>query len=388
MVPGPEGLVERVEALLPLLAENAARTEQLRRVAPESIEALTEAGVFRMTAPRHLGGYEADVATQYDVLRVIGTACPSTSWVTTILTAMIWNLGMFSDEAQEEVLGEPDARVASVFAPGGNARRVDGGVVVSGRWPFNTGCHHAQWAIMAALVDEGDGSPPAIANLLIPYSDLEILDDWFASGMAGTGSNTTVGTDVFVPDHRILPLAAQMTLDLPTERNRDNPYYRVPTVPFLIAQAGAAPVGIAQGAFAAFMERLPGRAITYSDYADQSAAPITHQQVGEAAMLLHSADAHARASIDLVAAHSAGEFPLEARARLRAHTAYATREARRAVDVLFEASGASAIQRGVPIQRFQRDIQALANHAFLTATSAIELYGRIACGLDANTVFV
>ncbi len=70
------------------------------------------------------------------------------------------------------------------------------------------------------------------------------------------------------------------------------------------------------------------------------------------------------------------------------HAAYATREARHAVDVLFEASGASSVQSSVPIQRYQRDIQALSNHAFMTATTAIELYGRIACGLEPNTVFI
>lgn len=372
-----------------MLAANADRTEALRNVAPENIHALTEAGVFRMTVARHLGGYESDLATQYEVLGLLGTSCPSTAWVATILTAMLWNLGMFSDQAQDEVLAAPDARVASVFAPGGRAERVDGGFVVSGRWPFNTGCLHAQWAILAALVDGVNGdAEPSVYNLLIPYRDLEILDDWFATGMAGTGSNTTVAEAVFVPDHRALSLAAQTELDLPTARNVGNPYFRVPTVPFLIAQASAAPVGIARGAYKAFMSRLPGRAITYTDYVDQAAAPVTHLQVGEAAMLIHSADSHARRSIGLVTEHSGGDFPLEARARVRAHAAYATRLAREAVDILFQASGASAIQASVPIQRFQRDIQALSNHAFLTGSTAVELYGRVACGLEPNTAFV
>ncbi len=258
MAEGADGLVDRVHALLPLLAANARRTEDLRRVAPENIEALTEAGVFRMTVSKHFGGYESSVPTQYEILRLIGTACPSTL------------VGLDDPDGDDlepgHVLrrgpGRGPRRARRPRRVGvrarGKATRVDGGVVVTGRWPFNTGCHHAQWAIMAALVDEGDGSPPGIANLLIPYSELEILDDWFATGMTGTGSNTTIGTDVFVPEHRILTLAAQMALDLPTKRNRDNPYYRIPTVPFLIAQAAATPVGIAEGAYAAFMERLPG----------------------------------------------------------------------------------------------------------------------------------
>ncbi|HEY1777189.1 MAG TPA: hypothetical protein VGG41_13600 [Solirubrobacteraceae bacterium] len=381
------GLLERVQALLPLLRENAQRTEKGRRVVDENIEALTEAGVFAMTVARHFGGYESSLQTQYDVLAAIASACPSSGWVATILTAMLWNVGMFSDQAQEEVFAAPGVRIASVFAVGGQARSVDGGVVVSGRWPFNTGCLHSQWAILTALIGGEDGAP-APASLLIPYSELEILDDWHASGMAGTGSNTTLADEVFVPTHRILPLAAQMTLQFPSVRNQGAAYWRVPTVSFLIGQAAGAPVGIARGALAAFMERLPGRGITYTDYADQSQAPVTHLAVGEARMKLHSADAHGRAAIELASRAPHGEFTLEDRALVRAHAAHATALARDAVDVLYRSSGASAIQRSVPIQRYQRDIQALSNHAFLHDATSLELLGRIACGLEPNTVFI
>ena len=76
---------------------------------------------------------------------------------------------------------------------------------------------------------------------------------------------------------------------------------------------------------------------------------------------------------------------MEARVRSRAHIAYATGLARDAVDTLFYASGASSIQMQVPIQRFQRDIQALANHAIMHPQTAIEMYGRVLCGLQPNT---
>ncbi|HZL55245.1 MAG TPA: acyl-CoA dehydrogenase family protein, partial [Solirubrobacteraceae bacterium] len=142
------GLLERVAALVPLLRENAQRTEEGRRVAQESIDALTDAGVFRMTVARRYGGYESSLLEQYHVLATIASGCPSTGWVATILTAMLWNAGMFADEAQEEVFADPRVRIASVFSVGGQARAADGGVIVSGRWPFNTGCLHSQWAIL------------------------------------------------------------------------------------------------------------------------------------------------------------------------------------------------------------------------------------------------
>ncbi len=87
------GLLERTRELVPLLRENAQRTEEGRRVVDENIEALTDAGVFRMTVGRHFGGYESSLQTQYDVLAAIASGCPSTGWVATILTAMLWNAG-------------------------------------------------------------------------------------------------------------------------------------------------------------------------------------------------------------------------------------------------------------------------------------------------------
>ena len=381
------GLLERTRAIVPLLRANAQRSEEGRRVVDENIDALTDAGVFRMTVARHFGGYESSLQTQYEVLAAIASGCPSTGWVATILTAMLWNAGMFADEAQDEVFADPRVRVASVFAVGGEGRAVDGGVIVSGRWPFNTGCLHSQWAILTAILPDPAGAP-APASVLIPYTELTVLDDWYATGMAATGSNTTVAEEVFVPSHRILPLAAQMSLEVPSARNRGADYWRVPTVSFLIGQAAGAPVGIARGALEAFMERLPGRAITYTDYASQAQAPVTHLQLGDAVMKIHSADAHGRRAIDLAAAAPAGDFTLEDRALVRAHAAHATTLAREAVDVLFRASGASSVQRAVPIQRYQRDIQALSNHAFLTDATSLELLGRVLCGLEPNTVFI
>jgi len=386
-LPTEHGLIDRTRELLPLLRENAARTEELRRVADENVAALIDAGVFRMTVARHYGGYESDLETQYEVLSAIATACPSTSWVATILTAMLWLAGTFPDEAQDEVFADPRVRVASVFSIGGAARAVDGGVVLSGRWPFNTGCHHAQWAILAALLEDPAGAPVPV-NVLIPYGELTILDDWHATGMAGTGSNTTLADEVFVPAHRILAVPALMAHELPSARNRAATYWDKPFVPWLIAQAAGTPVGVAQGAFEAFMERLPGRAITYTDYALQAEAPITHSQVGEALMKIDSADAHGRRANDLVERHSAAGATIETRVRARTHAAYATLLAREAVDILYQASGASAIQASVPIQRYQRDIQALSNHAFMAAPTALELLGRVVCGLPPNTIFL
>jgi alkylation response protein AidB-like acyl-CoA dehydrogenase len=155
----------------------------------------------------------------------------------------------------------------------------------------------------------------------------------------------------------------------------------------LVVNAGGMPLGTAQGALAAFLERLPGRAMTYTNYELQSDAPATQFGVGEAALKVDSAAAHVRLGCALLD-DATGPLSMEARVKARAHIGYATGLAREAVAQLFEISGASAIQTHVPIQRYNRDIQALANHAVMNPAFNVEVYGRWLVGLEPNTPLV
>jgi 3-hydroxy-9,10-secoandrosta-1,3,5(10)-triene-9,17-dione monooxygenase len=382
----PQGqtLIQRAAVLVPMLREQAAAAERARRVPQESFEALGDAGVFRMMAPKKYGGDEATFETQADVLGEIARGCPSTSWVATIFSAMAWLVAAFPDEAQEEVFAD-DPRISGVFSPTGAAFRRDGGFVVSGRWPFNTGCHGARWTVLNAVLaaDSGPGMPMCV---LVRSRELTIVDDWYASGMAATGSNTIVAESVFVPSHRAVPLPELVEARYPARRhNAANPYFNYPLASVLVVNGGGTPIGIARGAFESFFVRLPGRGIMYTDYANKAEAPVTHLQVGEAALKIESADAHVRRAAAILDRHPGGPMSKEARIKCRAHIGYATGLAREAVDTLFNAAGASAIQTHVPIQRLQRDMQALANHAIMHAQTATELYGRVLCGLEPNT---
>jgi alkylation response protein AidB-like acyl-CoA dehydrogenase len=204
--------------------------------------------------------------------------------------------------------------------------------------------------------------------------------------MAATGSNTVVADDVFVPTHRAMPLPDMLEARYPRRHNATNPYFNLPLAAVLTVNAGGTPIGIARGAMETFVERLPGRGITYTTYTSKADAPVTHLQIGEASLTIDSADAHVRLATTLLDHPPAGPMSMRARVRARAHIACATGLARDAVDMLFYASGASAIQEHVPIQRFQRDIQALSNHAILHPQTAYELYGRVLCGLQPNTL--
>jgi alkylation response protein AidB-like acyl-CoA dehydrogenase len=368
---------------VPMLRERANDAERARRVSDDMFDVLGEAGIFRMTAPARYGGAEADFQTQCDVLAQIARGCPATSWVATILSAMSWLAGVFPDEAQDEIFADRDPRISGVFSPTGTAVPVSGGVRVSGRWGFNTGGHGSRWTVLNAIAptDGGAGMPTCV---IAASRDLVRLDDWHASGMAATGSDTIVADNLFVPAHRTMPLPEMLEARYPPRHNAANPYFNLPLAPVLAVNAGGTPVGAARGALELFHERLPGRAITYTNYTNKAEAAVTHLQVGEATLKLDSAEAHVWLACRLMDAAS-GPMTTQARVESRAHISYATGLARDVVDALFYASGASVTQSQVPMQRVQRDIQALANHAIMHPQTAIELYGRVLCKLEPNT---
>lgn len=362
-----------------MLRERAVDAERARRVSDDTFDRLADAGIFRMTAPKKYGGLEVDFHTQCEVLAEVARGCPATSWVSTILSAMSWLAGTFPDEAQEEIFTGGDPRISGVFSPTGTATPTGGGVIVNGRWGFNTGGHGSRWTVVNALSPEG--MPTC---LIVRSRELKRLDDWHASGMAATGSDTVVAENVFVPAHRMMPLPAMLEAQYPPRHNASNPYFNYPLAAVLVVNGGGTALGTARGALELFHQRLPGRPLTYTTYEKQSEAAVTHLQVGEATLKLDSADAHVRLACRLMDG-APGPLTKQARIEARAHIGYSTGLSREVVDQLFFASGASVVQSHIPMQRMQRDIQALANHAVMHPQTAMELYGRVLCGLEPNT---
>jgi alkylation response protein AidB-like acyl-CoA dehydrogenase len=310
-----ESLVAQAAALVPMLRTAAPAAEKARRVPQDSIDALSAAGIFTMTAPKAYGGVEADFHTQCAVLAEIARGCPSTSWVATIYSAMSWLVGVFPDDTQDEIYATRAPRIAGVFSPTGTAVRKDDGFVVNGRWPFNTGCHGATWTVLNVLV----GEMPTC--MIARSADLTILDDWYATGMSATGSNTVVAENVFVPARRTMPLPDMLEGRYPARHNADNPYFKYPLAPVLTVNAGGTPLGIARGAWDMFVERLPGRGITYTTYANKAEAPVTHLQMAEASLKIDSSDAHVGLATSLLDSRN-GSMTMPERVKARAHIAF------------------------------------------------------------------
>ncbi|MFB7498729.1 acyl-CoA dehydrogenase family protein [Streptomyces sp. NPDC056161] len=382
-------LVERVRELQPLIRSHALRTEQRRRVAGEVVEALTGAGIHRMNVPRHYGGYQTSLRTQVDALSEVSAACGSAGFMALIQAGCAFIAALFPDEAQDEMFTGPDVRIGGTLIPSSKAVPVDGGYTVSGKSPFATGCQDADWHLLTAQADTGEG-PPEMLWLAIPMTDLTVLDDWNVSGLAGSGSNTVVARDVHVPARRVLPVGPLLAGAFPSLRNSADPFYQMPVLLLFSAWTAANALGLARAALTEFRERIHQRGITYTFYESQHEAPVTHLQFAEAELKVSSAELLAADFVGLMEARVADAEPYttQERARIRAQCGYLTRLCKEAADLIGSASGASSLHREVPIQRIVRDLNALSLHSFVNPTANLELYGRVLSGLDARTPFL
>ncbi|MBF6228057.1 3-hydroxy-9,10-secoandrosta-1,3,5(10)-triene-9,17-dione monooxygenase oxygenase subunit [Nocardia abscessus] len=376
-------VLDRVRDLLPAIGGRAADADLQRRVPEQSVRELTEAGVFRMLQPSRFGGDESSPVAFYEVIRAVATACPSTAWVASVLGAHPWQLALFPLRAQEDVWSpDPDTLVSSSYAPTGKLTPVEGGFEISGRWSFSSGCDHARWAFLGAVVPDDDGGAEYL-TVLVPRTDYRIEDVWHVSGLSGTGSNDIVIENAFVPVHRTYRASDQAALRGPGQEVNTAPLYRISFGAVFSNTITAPIIGAAQGAYEAHIERMRGR--VRISYGGQKAAedPFAHVRVARAASEIDAAVLQMERNIgeQLRYAEAGEEIPFELRVRSRRDQVRGTERAIEAIDLLFDNSGGHSIRKPNPIERHWRDAHAGSVHVINDVERALVLYGRNAFGL-------
>lgn len=383
----PEEVLIRVNALVHELRVRAPETERLRRMHPENLRNLTEAGLFRLAMPTDVGGYEADEHVFAEALAQIARGCPSTGWMCTIMSISNLIPALLADEAADEIYATPDLRISTAVAPSSQAILVDGGFRVTGRWSWNTAGIHSNWFAGACVVRGEEDRGPRL--LLMPSTTVQHHDSWYAAGMAGTATNIATVNDVFVPASRSVLFKDLAEGDYPARRYSHLSYFNRPFVMFMNACSAPALLGMARGAMDCFMMTLPTRgAITYTAWAKAAEAPLLHHQLARAQYSLEAAEMFMERLTGLsVGVRGRGPTLLE-RARARAYIGHIASLSRQCINQLFEASSASQTLLAADIQRYFRDINALHQHAAIQPNSGDEVYGRVLTGLDPRSEIV
>jgi indole-3-acetate monooxygenase len=354
--------VEAARALRPLIRELREETEAGRRLPARLVEALVDAGLFRLAVPRVDGGLEASPLDALAVYEELAGEEASAAWIVWNNTLPGFVSKFLSSDMRHELFAPPRTVMANSTRPTGRALPSAGGYRISGRWSLVSGCELADRVLLRCVVapaqDAPHGGPPDLIMAYMPRESCRIVDTWHASGLRGTGSHDVVVEDELVPGEATVAFHRAPLLA--------TPLYRMPFAATLSAGCAAIALGIARAATEAVVElaRTKASVDTGAALRDRGSflARLAQMKARQSAarLLLHSTLERA------FLACSAGQpVTLEDRAEIWAASYHAALAAKDVVRLAHELLGASALYTSCPLERAHRDLHAVTQHVIL-----------------------
>ncbi len=369
-----EDVLDAIHARGPAWASRAAEADRAGQISRETAEELRATGLTRLLRPAEHGGFELPIEAHMEAVAAVGEYCGGASWCAAVWTALSWFVALLPPDGQEEIWSGPDVLISASVVPKTRFEMRDDHVMVQGRFPFASGCDHADYLGAGGYV-EGPGGGPVLC--FFPPGDGVVIDhdSWDVVGMAGSGSkDLVVEKPLAVPLRRVLWLERAIGRTSAGQLHHPNTLYRAPyraTAAIVLAPPA---VGLAKAAIRRFIERMDDHVIMARGFT-QRADPAAARRIAESAAEVNAAEVVlAEASRRLVALGADPDPDPAAVASIHRDTAYGVRAAANAVDRLFAASGGSSLRAGEDIQRMWRDVNAARSHAILAWDASAQAY--------------
>jgi indole-3-acetate monooxygenase len=352
------------------------------------VDALLEAGLFRMLLPRVYGGGETDPLSFVEVLEEIARHDASTAWCLGQTGVCAMAAAYLPPESARAIWGDRRAILAwGAAAPPVKALAAAGGWRVTGAWSFASGGHHATWLGGHCIECEADGTTrgrqgkSVPRTLLFPAAAAAWTDIWEVIGLNGTGSDRYAVSDLFVPHEFTLDR------DAPAERRVEAPLYHFRTDQMYASGFANVALGLARGmldALAALANEKTPRG--YKTTMRMSA--VIQTEIAELEARLRSARFYIRGTLEAAwRAAERGEMPMDHRMAIRLAATHCIREARAIAGEAYAAAGTTSVFAGNPFERRLRDINSVAQQ-LQGRRSHYETVGKYLLGLEAEPLFL
>ena len=382
-LPTDATLIEAARRIAPVIREHNQEAERERRLSPPVLAALQDAGLLRMCTPRSLGGLEADPLTRALVIEEISGHDSAAGW--TLANPLDWAYlcARLPDQGAEEIYGRgANVVIAAQFGRPMQAAPVQDGYRITGRAPFVSNCHDANWIATTAAVMAGDqsrpeGEPDAVMAYL-PRDSCEVIDTWHVMGMRGTGSNDIAVTDVFVPRARTFPFVPEF---IPGSHYQ-GPLYRFPLIGVVASNLPPLVLAVARRAIEEVSALAQGKVpVTANTLLRERSSAQAKLAQAEAVLRAGRALLYDTLSDTWQATLAGKTFSLTQKADVLLAMTYAVSSAVKAVELMYSVAGTSGIYTRNPLERYFRDVQVLRHHAF-GAETRYETVGQVYLGLS------
>jgi alkylation response protein AidB-like acyl-CoA dehydrogenase len=376
-------VVESLRELHTAIAARADEIEATRHLPRDIADSMVATGAFKLCVPREIGGVQATALELVTAIEEMSQADGAAGWCLMISATSGVTAAYLAPEFAREIHGNPLTVTGGIFAPRGKAVKDGDGYIVSGTWQWASGSSHCQWMKGGCIVHE-DGKPrmlrdgvPDIRTMYFPRAAIRLHDNWFSSGLCGSGSCDMTVENVRVPEGHTL----SMISDKPW---CDGPLYRFPLFGLLAIGCGAVALGIARGAVEDIRELAGAKTPTLSRRTLAERAQV-QADVAKAEAQVSSARAWLVEEVGKSwdAAARGDAIPLARRSALRLAATHAVDASVRAVDSCYTLGGGTSVYRTSPLQRRFRDVHVITQH-MMVAAPTYELAGRILLGLPVD----
>lgn len=385
-----EEMVGRAREIAGVIKHSAREADRYRRMSDDNFRLLDEAGLLDLVCPKRDGGYGTSWTTFARCALEIAKASGSAGWLYALSGSGTWSASKFPRKLREAYFANGMARQAASVALNGTIQKMEGGYLLNGRWPYCTGAWHAQWGGGGVWLVNEDGSREPAGLALAPMEQLNRIDDWYPTGMRGTGSISIEAKDVLIPEHYLLPNGRDM--GSPEFQGPDpSDYWDYRNA--LVTQNAQASIGAAEGILERAREILSGkRCLPFTVYEPENAlirmgdSEVVQHQFARAAALIHSAR--------LILLRGVGELdefalsrtpmPADRQGYLRAEQSLINEMVREATDKLITVLGNSALSEADNLEINWRDIGVITRHANVSTNIGYQAYGKGELAAAAN----
>ena len=354
------GLIERAQALAPLIAGEADEIERTRRLTQPVVSALIENGLYRVLLPQSVGGAEAPPEIFMQMLEEVAKADASTAWCLGQCTVCAITAAYLDPDAAREIFAEPNG-ILAWGAIAHEVQAVPGGYRATARWDFASGSRQASWLGAHVQIVEADGTrrrkpngAPEVRTILFPVASATMHDVWDVIGLSGTG------TDSYSVDNLFIPEKFAALRDDPTALREKGPLYRLTTYTMFGLGFAAVSLGVARATLDAAIELARGKASVGIKAMRENNA--VQGAIGRIEGNLRAARAYLYATADEAWRDltRTGNLTEEHRMALRLASTWTIHQAASVVDAAYHMAGATAVFRANKFERRFRDMHAIA----------------------------
>jgi alkylation response protein AidB-like acyl-CoA dehydrogenase len=381
----PDGatVLESLRALHAGIAGRSEVIEATRYLPADIADSITATGAFKLCVPREIGGVQGTVQQLAMAIEEMSQADSAAGWCLMIGGTSGVTAAYLAPEIARTIHGDPKTVTGGIFAPRGKAVRDADGYVVTGTWQWASGSSHCRWMKGGCIVYE-DGKPrmlrdgvPDVRTMYFPREAIRLHDNWYSSGLCGTGSCDMTVENLRVPEEHTLSMISGKSWC-------DDPLYRFPLFGLLAIGCGAVALGIARGAIEDIRELAGAKTPTLSRRTLAERAQVQADVAkAEAQVASGRAWLHEEIGKSWDAATRGDAIPLERRSALRLAATHAVDASVRAVDACYTLGGGTSVYRASSLQRRFRDVHVITQH-MMVAAPTYELAGRILLGLPVD----